>query len=185
MARSGASRRHVALLRGINVGGRNKLPMKTLVGIFEGLGCGDVTTWIQSGNVVFSAAPRHTGRLAARVSRGIAEAVGLDVPVVLRSADELAAIVENNPFVADGADERGLHVMFLADRPAAAQIAALDAGRSPPDEFRVLGREVYLSCPNGVARTKLTNAYFDARLSTVSTSRNWRTVQKLLELSRG
>lgn len=159
--------------------------MKTLAGIFEGLGCRNVTTWIQSGNVVFTASPRQMGRLAARASQGIAEAVGLEVPVVLRSADELAEIVETNPFVADGADERSLHVMFLADAPAAARVAALDAGRSPPDEFRVLGREIYLLCPNGVARTKLTNAYFDAQLSTVSTSRNWRTVQKLLELLRG
>ena len=85
--------------------------------------------------------------------------------------------------MAAGAETDKLHVVFLADLPDGAHVEALDPNRSPSDEFAVLGREIYLHCPNGLARTKLTNNYFDSRLSTTSTMRNWRTVLKLLELS--
>jgi uncharacterized protein (DUF1697 family) len=176
---------HVALLRGINVGGKNKLPMDELVGLFTEAGCSDVKTYIQSGNVVFRAAPRIAARLADRISESIERRLGLRVPVVLRTAQELERVGRKNPFLAAGADPEVLHVMFLADEPTKAAVAGLDAKRSPPDEFAVVGLEIYLRCPQGVARTKLTNAYFDSRLATTSTVRNWRTVSKLIELARG
>jgi len=176
---------HVALLRGINVGGKNKLPMDELVGLFAGAGCSDVKTYIQSGNVVFRATPKIATRLAERVSERIERSLGLRVPVVLRSAQELERVARTNPFLAAGADPEVLHVMFLADQPAKAAVTGLDPKRSPPDEFAVVGREIYLRCPQGMARTKLTNAYFDAKLATISTVRNWRTVTKLIELARG
>jgi uncharacterized protein (DUF1697 family) len=81
--------------------------------------------------------------------------------------------------------ENHLHVLFLADQPGAAAVASLDPDRSPPDAFVVRGREIYLRCPNGVGTTKLTNAWFDSRLATISTGRNWRTVLKLFELAKG
>ncbi|MFN7134888.1 MAG: DUF1697 domain-containing protein, partial [Myxococcales bacterium] len=93
--------------------------------------------------------------------------------------------VSTNPFVAAGAAEDSLHVVFLADAPSPTKLATLDPARSPPDRFEVRGRDIYLHCPNGFARTKLTNAWFDARLGTVSTVRNWKTVQKLLTLVEG
>jgi uncharacterized protein (DUF1697 family) len=102
----------------------------------------------------------------------------------VRSDEDLARVAKENPFLGAGADEALLHVAFLAESPGAAQVAALDAGRSPPDEFTVRGREIYLRCPNGMARTRLTNQYFDAKLSTTSTMRNWRTVLKLLDMTR-
>jgi uncharacterized protein (DUF1697 family) len=107
------------------------------------------------------------------------------VPVVLRSAAELRAVVRGNPFLEAGADPATLHVAFLADRPTAAAAASLDPARSPPDAFAVRGREVYLHLPNGGARSKLTTAWLDARLDTVSTVRNWRTVERLLALASG
>ena len=100
-----------------------------------------------------------------------------------RTATELGRIVSANPFVTPGTDLGLLHVGFLADRPNAAWGAAFDPNRSPPDEFTLHERELYLRCPNGMARTKLTNAYFAATLQTVTTIRNWRTTLKLLELS--
>ena len=172
----------VALLRGINVGGKNKLPMKDLVAMFERAGCVTTRHYIQSGNVVFSAAPALAAKIPAVVAAAIEKGFGLRVPVVVRSEKELRAVATANPFVAAGVDLDALHVMFLADQPSKAGVAALDPARSPPDEFVVNGREVYLACPNGVGRTKLSNAWFDTKLGTISTARNWRTVLKLVAM---
>lgn len=176
---------HVALLRGINVSGRNKLPMKDLARMFDAAGCADVRTYIQSGNVVFGADDRLARQIGARISSAIAEEFGYEIPVVVRSAEELAGVVAGNPFAIADVDDRELHVAFLADAPEAATVAELDPQRSPPDRFEVVGREIFLHFPNGVARTKLTNAYFDRVLGTVSTVRNWRTTNKLLEMTDG
>lgn len=177
--------RYVALLRGINVGGKNMLPMKELAAMFVAAGCGEVTTYIQSGNVVFSADAKVAAGLAGVITRQIEERFGIRVPVVLRSAAEMMAVLRANPFLKAGAIEEMLHVYFLAGMPGAGDVAGLDAGRSAPDAFEVVGREIYLQLPNGMARTKLTNAYFDSKLRTVSTARNWRTVGKLFELMAG
>ncbi len=107
------------------------------------------------------------------------------MPVVTRTAEEMGQAVSNNPFLRAGVAEDQLHVLFLADLPDARSIAILDPNRSPPDQFEVRGQEVYLQLPNGAAKTRLTNAYFDSKLATVSTGRNWRTVNKLLELMGG
>jgi uncharacterized protein (DUF1697 family) len=176
---------HIALLRGINVGGKHRLPMKDLAGIFREAGCTDVRTFIQSGNVVFRVEDGLAQRVASRVADTISGRFGFDAPVVTRTAAELEVVAGHNPFLEDGADPKRLHVVFLADQPGEAQIAELDPDRSPPDEFVVRGREIYLHCPNGAGRSKLTAPYFDKTLETVSTQRNWRTVGKLLELATG
>jgi uncharacterized protein (DUF1697 family) len=173
---------YVALLRGINIGGR-RLPMKDLAAMFVDAGCSHVTTYIQSGNVVFQANPAMAKRIPPRVAAAIKQRFGFDVPVVTRTDAELHDVARGNPFVPEGADPETLHVAFLVETPDAARIALLDCDRSPPDKFVVRGREIFLHCPNGVARTKLTNGYFDTKLGTVSTMRNWRTVLKLLELA--
>jgi len=175
--------RHVALLRGINVGGKNKLPMATLAEMFRREGASDVSTFIQSGNVVFTAPARLAATVGARIEQRIAKELELRVPVVLRSSAELAAVVARNPFLAARADEDELHVMFLAATPTAAQARALDPTRSPGDELALVGRDLYLRLPNGMARTKLTNAWVDKVLATVGTARNWRTVRTLAELA--
>jgi len=181
---SGASRPvHVALLRGINVGGKHPVPMPELAALFAGAGCGDVRTYIQSGNVIFRADAALAARLPALAAEAIRERFGFPVPVVLRRADELAAAAAANPFLAEGAEPKALHVAFLADAPAPAAVAGLEPDRSPPDRFLVVGREVYLHCPNGVARTRLTTAWLDSRLATVSTLRNWRTVLTLARMA--
>jgi uncharacterized protein (DUF1697 family) len=181
---SAATKRWAALLRGINVGGKNLLPMKELVAMFAAAGASDVESYIQSGNVVFSAGADVAAKIPDVVGKRIEKRFGFAVPIVVRSADELAAVARGNPFLAADADFAILAVMFLADKPSARAIAALDPGRSPPDEFVVRGREIFVRCPNGFARTKLTNAWFDSKLATTSTARNWRTVLKLLEMTR-
>ncbi|MEP6716317.1 MAG: DUF1697 domain-containing protein [Terriglobia bacterium] len=176
--------RYLALLRGINVGGKNKLPMKALKEIFAANGCANIVTFIQSGNVIFDAAAGKAGKLPAILSAAIEAGAGLRIPVVLRTAAELDAAVHSNPFLKAGADEDKLHIMFLADQPDSAAVAKLDPDRSPPDAFAVVGREIYLHTPNGVGNSRLTNAWFDSRLSTIGTSRNWRTCLKLNELMK-
>ena len=181
-SRSKAKGWHIALLRGINVSGKNMLPMPELTKIFATAGCGDVKTYIQSGNVVFCARDGVVDKLAGLITQQIEERFGCKVPLVLRTAAELGEVVRSNPFLKAGAAEESLHVYFLAGMPTAGDVAGLDAGRSAPDAFAVIGREIYLQLPNGMGRTKLTNAYFDSKLKTVSTARNWRTVSKLLEM---
>jgi uncharacterized protein (DUF1697 family) len=173
---------HLALLRGINVGGKNMLPMKTLERFFVDAGCDCVRTYIQSGNVLFDADKATCSGLCGKISLAIEKGCGFRPAVVLRTASELANAVANNPFLSSGMAAESLHLMFLADKPAARRVDALDPTRSLPDEFRVNGSEVYLHLPNGAGRTKLTNNYFDSTLATTSTARNWRTVTKLLDL---
>ena len=183
MSLSNPTGRHVALLRGINVGGKNKLPMRDLAAMFTEAGCTEVRTYIQSGNVVFSATPMCVKQLPDVISQRIAERFGFRAPVILRTADEFRRVVTGNPFLKSDADAGPLHVAFLADLPDPRRVAALDPKRSPGDYLKVRGREIYLCLPNGVAGTKLSNAYFDSTLATTSTIRNWRTVLKLVEIA--
>ena len=173
--------RYVALLRGINVGGKAKLPMRELSAIFLGCGATAVETYIQSGNVVFEseAAPACVAGVTAEIAR----VYGYPGRIVWRSSAEMKACYERNPFARAGVSEDALHVYFLADQPLASAVKALDPARSAPDEFVVVGKNIYLFLPDGMARTKLTNVYFDSKLGTVSTARNWRTVGRLVEMA--
>ena len=170
---------HVALLRGVNVGGKNKLPMAQLRASFESLGCAEVRTYIQSGNVVFVS---PTPVDAASLERMVESDFGIAATVVLRTAGELRRVVRSNPYAS--ADPSTLHVGFFARKPSAAAVAALDGVSYLPDAFEVLGAELYLHLPNGMGRSKLP-AYLDRRLQVPVTVRNWKTVNKLLELAGG
>jgi uncharacterized protein (DUF1697 family) len=158
--------------------------MKNLVAIFVAAGCADVRTYIQSGNVVCKAPTKVTKELPTAIATAFLKQWGYRIPIVMRTADELDDVCHNNPFLKAGREPDSLHVAFLADVPEPARVSALDPKRSPPDELVVRGRDIYLRLPNGVARSKLTNAYFDATLRTTSTLRNWRTVLQLLEMAR-
>ena len=176
---------YLALLRGVNVGGKNKLPMKELAGIFVAAGCDNVRTYIQSGNVLFQAAPKLLTKIPDLVGAQITGRYGYRTPVIVRTQEELGQVMANNPFLAKGETEEWLHVMFLAAVPKPAAVTGLDANRSPGDSFIVQGKEIYLHLPNGAGKSKLTNNYFDSKLATISTGRNWRTVATLLELMKG
>jgi uncharacterized protein (DUF1697 family) len=174
---------YVALLRGINVGGKHKLPMKDLTELYVKAGCSQVKTYIQSGNVVFqtkgSAEP-----VCAKVSAAIEKTFGFSPPIILRTTDEMEKVTRNNPFLKAGAPEVELHVLFLADVPKRADVESLSQYSFPPDEFIVRGKEVYLRLPNGFGTSKLAAMRFDAKLHTVVTARNWRTVNQLLEIMK-
>jgi uncharacterized protein (DUF1697 family) len=174
--------RYVALLRGINLGPHNKLPMPALCAAIEGLGARNVKHYIQSGNLAFEGPAKVIQGLGPRLSRAIAEQWGYHVPVVVRARTSVSAVLAANPFLQRGEEAKALHVAFLGEAPLPSCVAALDPARSPGDEFVVAGTEIYLLLPNGVARTKFNNDYFERALGTVSTLRNWNTVQKLAEL---
>jgi uncharacterized protein (DUF1697 family) len=172
------------LLRGVNVGGKNRLPMADLAAMFTEAGCKEVRTYIQSGNVVFSSSPETAKGVPGLISQSITERFGFQVPVVLRTSDEVRRVAADNPFLRAGAKVDTLHVVFLAGKPERRRVDALDAKRSPSDSFVVRGREIFLCLPNGVAGSKLSNSYFDSTLATTSTVRNWRTVGKLIEMTQ-
>ncbi|MGH9035542.1 MAG: DUF1697 domain-containing protein [Acidimicrobiia bacterium] len=181
-AKPGALTNHVALLRGINLGARNKVPMPALRVVVESLGHEDVQTYIQSGNVVFKSGSGDGAGMAAALESAVTKEFGFRVAVVVRTGRELRRVTTNNPFLAAGADISALHVVFLGSSPTKASVKALDPDRSPPDEFAVRNAEVYLHCPNGFGRSKLTLDYFERKLGGPATVRNWKTVTKLLEL---
>lgn len=176
--------RYVALLRGVNVGGKNKILMTDLASLFQDLECRSITTYIQSGNVIFSADAKTAAKANHLICGNIKEQFGFQTTIVLRSQTEIARIEKANPFVNENLPAAKLYVMFLAERPSAKHLSQLGHNRSQPDQFTVIGSEIFLCLSNDAAVTKLTNAYFDAKLKTVSTMRNWRTVQKLSELMR-
>lgn len=173
--------RSVALLRGLNVGAHNRISMKDLMGVFESVGCTRLEAYIQSGNVLFDASAALLKKVPVLVTGALQEKFDIASPVIVRDGKEMAAVVKNNPFLSRGEESSTLHVAFLADVPAAALVKALDPKRSPPDEFIARGRELYLHTPNGLGRSKLTNAWFDSKLAAVSTVRNWNTVVELAQ----
>ncbi len=175
---------YLALLRGINVGGKNKILMTDLSAMFTAAGCKNVRTFIQSGNVIFDSSAKVSAQVPRLVAEQITKTLGHKAPIVLRSLDELEDAVASNPFIKAGAVLESLHMLFLAGAPEASQLAALDPNRSPGDEYIVRRREIYLRLTTSAADTKLTNAYFDSKLATISTGRNWRTVTKLLDLMK-
>lgn len=172
----------VALLRGINLGARNKVSMAGLRELFSDLGTEDVTTYVQSGNVVFRSAGSRAA-LTEAIEKEIRKRFGLDVTVLLRTKAELARLVAGNPF-AKQSDPTKVHVTFLAEAPERGRARELDKQEFEPDEFRVTREAVYLHCPKGYGRSKLSNTFFEKQLGVRATTRNWRTVATLAELAK-
>jgi uncharacterized protein (DUF1697 family) len=173
----------IALLRGINVSGHNMIKMDDLKRVLGELDFKEVRTYIQSGNIVFNSEKNDVAGLAADISGKIRQHFGFDVPVVIRTVNELELIIKNNPFLPDGNKEADkMHVTFLADIPDAGRASNIMDNKFLPDEFVIIGKEIYLYCPDGYGRTKLTPQFFESRLKVATTTRNWRTVEKLLTL---
>jgi uncharacterized protein (DUF1697 family) len=172
----------VALLRGVNLGARNKVPMAGLRSLMAEIGAEDVQTYVQSGNVVFRSTLARAD-LARRIEQEIPARFGIDADVVLCTKAELARIVAGNPFAEDESDPTRLHVTFLAQAPNRGRMADLAAEQFEPDRFHVTRAAVYLHTPRGYGRTKLSNAYFERKLGVRATTRNWRTVTTLAGLA--
>lgn len=165
-----------ALLRGINVGGRHKLPMKDLVRLFEKAGGMDVASYIQSGNVIFRAKPGAHGKVCKDVCAAVKSAFDFEAPVVFRTQPELERIIEDNPFPKSDGAKPDVYVSFLEIAPRDADVAALNPPKQAPEAYAVKGREVYLFLPHGAGRSKLAAYDFGRKLNTFATTRNWNTV---------
>jgi uncharacterized protein (DUF1697 family) len=150
---------------------------------FEALGYTDVTTYIQTGNVLFSTASKSETALASAIEQRLAEDFGDSPAVLLRSVAELRRVGATSPYAKAGADKARHHVTFLATVPSQAALAALKLPPSGRDELVVDGKEVYVHTPDGYANTKYTGTFLERRLGVVSTTRNWNTVSKLCELA--
>jgi uncharacterized protein (DUF1697 family) len=172
---------YVALLRGINVGGHNRVPMPALRELCDDLGYTDVVTYIQSGNVVLRSPARSAAAVEQALTSAIAKELGLTIAVIVRTKAELERISDGSPFVK--AAPNRLHVAFLDEKPAAARVRALEAYDAGPDEVKVRGREAYVHTPGGYGTTKLSGSFIEKQLQVAATARNWNTVTKLLELA--
>ena len=169
----------VTMLRGINVGGNRKVSMRLLKERYESLGFSDIQTYVQSGNVIFSS---KVSAIKTRelIEDEIKQTFGFDVLVFIRTREELADLVKNNPFKRK--DETKLHVTFLSEKPASIPMDELNSARKGAEEFSISGREIYLFCPNGYGETKLSNGFFEKKLKLSATTRNWKTVNTLLAM---
>lgn len=171
----------IALLRGINVGGRNRLPMKSLSQILESAGCEQVKTYIQSGNVVFKSDVGPVDRFCEEFGRAIEKEHGFCPAILLITADELRAAIASNPYSQAVSEPKTLHLSFLESPPQ--EERAVDAKRllSESESYTINGSLLYLHAPDGIGRSKFAGG-IERALQTKMTGRNWRTVMKLEEL---
>ena len=173
----------ISMLRGINLGAKNRIAMPALKNLYETLGLTDVVTYVQSGNVIFSSPQADETQLAADLTAAIQQTLGLDVPVLVRDRDCFERLIVGNPFTVRDEDATKFHITFLAQLPDPALMEKLILPPGCTDEFVLEDRELYLFCPGGYGETKLSNTFFERKLKMVATTRNWKTVNALYQMS--
>lgn len=178
---------YISMLRGINVSGQKKILMPELKALYEGFGFSKVITYIQSGNVIFSTEHNaSTLALSTLIEKAILQKYRFNVPVIIRTIDEMQAVINANPFTKEaGQMTEKLYVTFLDDEPALNAFDKINPFDFLPDKFKFYNREIYLDCAAGYGATKLSNSFFENKLKLKATTRNWNTVKKLLELAKG
>lgn len=176
---------YIALLRGVNVSGQKIIKMERLRASFETLGFSDVKTYVQSGNVVFKTTKTSVTALAEKIAGQILADFGFSVSVIVRTPAELGEVLKQNPHVKDaGGEEKKLYVTFLSGPAPKGAEALLKPLAAKTERFSVCGREIYLHCPDGYGNTKFSNNAIEKKLSLDATTRNWRTVNTLLEMAQ-
>ena len=174
----------IALLRGINVGGKNLLPMKELLAMLGDLGARNIKTYIQSGNAVFVSKDKNTSQLANQIRAEIKKRRGFDPHVLLLEFEDMERVIQHNPFPAEAeADPKALHAGFLAAAPERPDLKTLESLKSDSERFRLIGKVFYLFAPEGVGRSKLA-AKAERLLGVPMTDRNWRTVVTLWQMAQ-
>ena len=172
---------YVILLRGINVGGRNKLLMKELITILEGLGSENVKTYIQSGNVVLQSNNENISELSQQISHGIKKLKDFEPHVLIIKSEDFLNTIKANPFTEAESDPKTLHFGFLESIPRNPDLHKLESLKIPCERFQLIGHVFYLHAPDGIGRSKLA-AQSEKAIGVAMTSRNWRTVCKINEL---
>jgi uncharacterized protein (DUF1697 family) len=172
---------YVALLRSVNVAGHGRIAMAELRQSFDALGYDGVSTYIQTGNVLFRSPSKNPTKVAADIERQLATDFGSSPAVILRTVPELRRIGAASPYEGS-ADPARHHVTFLAEAPSPGRLQAFTLPRSGRDELVIDGREIYVHTPDGYANTKLTGTFLERHLGVVTTTRNWNTVTKLCHL---
>ncbi|HEX8278435.1 MAG TPA: DUF1697 domain-containing protein [Segetibacter sp.] len=176
---------YISILRGINVSGHRKIEMAGLKALYEELKFKEVVTYIQSGNVIFKTGETSAGSILKTIEKAIADRYHFHVPVIVRSLPEMARIISANPFLKENdIDIEKLHVTFLAEAPEFSKIESLKNVQHPPDKFIIAENDIYLYCPGGYGNTKLSNNFFENKLKVTATTRNWKTVNKLVGLAK-
>jgi uncharacterized protein (DUF1697 family) len=173
---------YIALLRGINVGGKHIIKMEALKALLIDIGLQDVVTYIQSGNIICNASKTNSVALATKISDAITAQYKFNVPVLVLDVNELNQIVSNNPLHTPQ-NVAFLHVTLLNDTPMENNIATIPANNFLPNQFAIVNKAIYLLCPEGYSKCKLTNNYIEKKLFTTTTTRNWKTLLTLLEMS--
>jgi uncharacterized protein (DUF1697 family) len=174
---------YVAMLRGINVSGHKTIKMEDLRALSGDLGFRDVETYVQSGNIVFQSSLENPTIISKRIGAKIIESFGFEVPVIVRTSKEMRNVISNNPFLEEnGIDSSKLHVTFLWEIVQETSLEKLAELSTSPDRFYPAPREIYVYCPSGYGRTKLSNVGIEKALLVTATTRNWKTTNKLLEM---
>lgn len=172
------------MLRGINVSGQKKVNMQELKTIYQELNLQNVRTYIQSGNVIFESPESEPAYLSSQISDKLFQKYAFEIPVLVTKAAELETIVAGNLFLQkEGTVTEKLHVTFLWHTPESQNLEKLKAVNFEPDKFIVCNKVIYVYCADGYGRTKLTNTFFENKLKTTATTRNWRTVNELLKIA--
>jgi uncharacterized protein (DUF1697 family) len=174
---------YIALLRGINVGGKNKLAMRELVALLEGLGLQSVKTYIQSGNVVFQSEQSDPGQLSQAITGVIKQHYGFAPYVLILDGKALAAAMAANPFPEGEAEPKSLHLFFMDASPRSFDADALDQVKAPNERYRLIGQVFYLHTPDGIGRSKLA-ATMGKGWGVNITARNWRTVSEVMAIAK-
>jgi uncharacterized protein (DUF1697 family) len=167
--------------------GHNKIKMTYLAALYKKLGFKDVVTYIQSGNVVFSnKGDLHVPDIKSKIENSIQKKFNYEIPVLIRSVDEIKNIISINPFKTEkDFDPAKLAVVFLTDKPTDNQIMKVININYPPDKFKIIGKEIFIYCPNGFGKTKLYSNFFENKMKVKGTARNWKTITTILEIAEG
>ena len=175
---------YISILRGINVSGQKIIKMDALKEMYEDLHFNNIQTYIQSGNVIFQNTQSRQIDLGQIISNELTGKFGYEVPVIVLDTVELKEIIERNPFTSDEIkDISHLHVTFLSSKPERIDDVLIYQKKASEEEFAITEKAVYLYCPNGYGRTKLTNTFFENRLKVGATTRNWKTTIELLRIA--
>ncbi len=170
-------------MRGVNVTGHNTIKMEVLRGLCQGLGFRNVETYVQSGNIVFQALLENPEAISKRIGETVLRSFGFDTPVIVRTSKEMRNVIGNNPFLKEkGIDSSKLHVTFLSETAQKGSEKKLETLATNPDRFYPASHEIYLYCPGGYGRTRLSNNAIEKALSVEATTRNWKTTNALFEM---